>query len=91
MSPTTAKSARISRGVLAAVAAAGRAVDAGNARVLRHAVQTAIGLLKRCDDADVIALAIGRLIEIARRCPPSAERDAALARVQALRGPIGTA
>jgi len=91
MSPTTPKSARVSQAAFSAVEAARRAQDAGNAGAFRHAVKAAIGFLKRCDDRDVIALAVSRLIEIARRCPASRERDAALARVEAIRGPTGTA
>ena len=79
------------RAALAAIDAAGRAVDAGNAGAMRHAVLAALGFLKRCDDRNVIALALDRLIQLARTCPASKERDALLARVEAITGKVGHA
>jgi len=91
MSQSEAKGARISRAVLASLEAARKAADAGNAGAMRHAVLAALGFLKRCDDRNVIALALDRLIQLARRSPASKERDALLAKVEAITGKVGHA
>ncbi len=76
---------------LAAVEAAGKAVDAGNRLAMRHAVRAAFVFLDRCDDADVLVLVLDRLVQIARRIPASPESEAMLARAEAVLGPRGHA
>lgn len=70
---------------------ADKAIAENNRPLLRHATDCTLWLLERCEDQDVVAAAVDRIVLQIRRLPQSDELHALLARIDALRGPVGHA